>query len=156
MTRTYEDIHADRAERPPHSPAGSPGRDTQHLLRDLTLETVTLLRQEVALAKQEMTEKAKKTARNTGYIAAGGLVAWAGVMILLLAATAGLYVGLALVVAWYTALWLSPLIVGAVVAIVGWIMIAKGKRTIAHQHLAPEKTIESMRENKQWLRNEMH
>ena len=88
-------------------------------------------------------------------IASGGAVAYAGLLFLLLAATAGLFLGLWQAMAWYHALWLSPLIVGAVVAIVGYAMIKKGKRTLKKQSMVPQKTVDSMRENKQWLKEEM-
>ncbi|MFW6146205.1 MAG: phage holin family protein [Planctomycetota bacterium] len=130
-------------------------RGTRTLLSDLIAEITTLFRQEVALAKQETSEKARVAVRNTASIAGGGGVAFAGLNFLLLAATAGLFVGLWQVMAWYHALWLSPLIVGAVVAIVGYAMIKKGKHTLNKQSMVPEKTVDTMRENTQWLKQEM-
>ncbi len=133
---------------------GRPRRTTRTLLSDLRAEVTALFRQEVALARQETSEKARTAVRNTASIATGGGVAFAGLVFLLLAATGGLFVWLWQAMAWYHALWLSPLIVGAVVALVGYIMVAKGKHTLRKQSMVPRKTVDTMRENKQWLKEQ--
>lgn len=130
-------------------------RSAGELLRELSQESVTLLRQEVALAKAEMTEKASKFGRNAAYLAIGGFVAYAGFLVLLVAITAVLYVLLdgAVGIGW--ALWLAPLIVGVVVGIVGYVLIQKAIATMKREGLVPHKTAETMRENKEWLRTEL-
>ncbi|MFP4355830.1 MAG: phage holin family protein [Phycisphaerae bacterium] len=130
-------------------------RSAPTLLHDLTQEAVTLLRQEAALAKKEMAEKAQTFARNSAAIAIGGAVAWAGVLVLLAATAVGLYIALINVMPWFHAAWLSPLIIGGVVAIVGIVMVEKGKKTIENQTVVPQKTAETMKENKEWIKNEI-
>jgi len=132
------------------------GRSITGLLRDLRDETTVLLRQEVALAKTEISEKAARAGRNVAYLATGGLVAYAGVLFLLLAATAGLLVALeAMGLDRSVTLWLAPLIVGGIVALVGYGLVQKGITTLKHESLVPEKTRESVQENKQWLQDKM-
>jgi len=129
-------------------------RSTGSLLSDLTRQIATLFRQEVSLARHEMAEKASKAAKNSAYIGAGAAVAYMGVGLLLLAATAGLFLGIWAVAGWMVSLWLSPLIVGAVVAIIGWAMIAKGKRTLKQEGFVPHETVDSLKENKRWPRTQ--
>src|SRR5918993_5925004 len=93
---------------------GSAPRDRSiaDLLKELRDESSTLLRQEVALAKTEMTQKATDYGKNAASIAVGGAVAYAGALLLL----AGVTVALALVLhriglgvhGW----WVATLIVG--------------------------------------------
>ena len=132
------------------------GRSIPALLRELRDETTVLLRQEVALAKTEISEKAARAGRNTAYLAAGGLVAYAGALFLLLAATAGLLIALeAMGLDREITLWLAPLIVGGIVALVGYGLVQKGITALKHESFVPEKTKESVQENKQWLQDKM-
>jgi hypothetical protein len=48
------------------------------------------------------------------------------------------------------ATWLAPGIVGLVVAGVGYALVQKAKSTLSRESLAPEKTIQSLKEDKQW------
>src|SRR3954465_10020515 len=82
------------------------------LLRSLSHESTSLLQQEIELAKTELSDKAACVGRNVGYLAVGGMVAYAGVLVLLAAAVTGLYVLLtvAMDLSPAIALWLSPLI----------------------------------------------
>jgi hypothetical protein len=121
------------------------------LLRELRDETSLLFRQEVALAKAELGEKASIAGRNGVFLAMGGLIAYAGLLFLLVAlsflishglAAAGLSEGMAA--------WLGPLIVGLIVGAAGLLMVWKAKRAFAKESFAPEKTIASLKENKEW------
>jgi hypothetical protein len=122
------------------------------LLKDLRDESTMLIRQEVALAKTEMGEKAAKYGRNAGYLGAGGALAQAGLFVLLLGLTALLYAGLVeLGLSHMTSGWLAPLIVGAVVALIGYGLVQKAISAFKHESPVPEKTINSLKENQQWL-----
>jgi xanthine/uracil permease len=111
------------------------------LFSNLWREMSTLVHDEVALAKAEMSEKASQVGSGVAAMAAGGAVLFAGFIVLLFAAVAAL----ALVLPEEQAAWLSPLIVGAVVMIVGFIVLAGGRRELKARNLAPERTIESVR-----------
>ena len=50
------------------------------LFGDLASDMSSLVRQEVALAKLEITQKAKYLGRNVGYLVVGGAVAYAGLL----------------------------------------------------------------------------
>jgi Putative Actinobacterial Holin-X, holin superfamily III len=53
------------------------------LLKNLRDDTTTLVRDEISLAKTEMSEKIASSSRNVGYLAAGALVAYAALILLL-------------------------------------------------------------------------
>ena len=128
------------------------GRSLTGLVRELRDEALTLVRQEVALAKTEISEKASRAARNSAYIGAGSFIAYAGVVILLLAAVVGVYLGLvAAGLAHATAGWLSPLIVGGVVAAIGYAVMQKGINTLKHETVVPERTVDSIKADKEWM-----
>jgi hypothetical protein len=82
------------------------------LFGDLASDMSSLVRQEVALAKVEITQKAKYVGRNIGYLVVGGAVAYAA----LLAILAAIIMLLAKVVP----NWGAALNVGAVVGGIGW------------------------------------
>lgn len=122
------------------------------LLKDLREETTLLIRQEVQLAKTEIGEKVAIIARNCAYLAVGGLLAYLGLIVLALAAAAGLFAGLrAMNVSELTSVWLAPLAIGLLVAIIGGILVFKAIHTITKQP-APKKTVESVKENARWLK----
>jgi NADH:ubiquinone oxidoreductase subunit 6 (subunit J) len=132
------------------------GRSLTDLLKELRDETMRLFRQEVALAKTEISDKAATTGRNVGYLAAGGLVAYAGALVLLFACVVGLYAALvAADVSHMTAGWLSPLIVGGVVLAIGYALVQKAIATLKSESLTPERTVETIQENTNWIKEKV-
>jgi xanthine/uracil permease len=130
-------------------------RSLGQLLKDLSTETVSLLRQEVDLAKTEMGEKASRVGSNVGALAVGGAVAFAGALALLAALISGLTSLLDNFMSPDVAVWLAPLIVGVVLAAIGYSMIKKALDTLKRESLAPRKTTESLQENKEWLKSKI-
>jgi len=131
-------------------------RSIGQLLKELTHETSTLLRQEVDLAKTEMSEKASRVGTNLGSVAVGGAVALLGAIALVLAVIYGLGAILNNFLSPETASWLAPLIVGGVLAAVGYSMIKKALDVLKRESLTPKKTTQSLQENKEWLKSKMH
>lgn len=132
------------------------GHTAFNLIRELYRDTGVMIRQEVDLAKAEMSEKVSYLGRNSAYLGIGGGVALLGLFALIAAASVGLAYGLmAAGLADYIAWWLGPLIVGAVVCVIGYIFIHKGLIAINRTKLVPEKTAQSLQENKEWLKNEL-
>jgi hypothetical protein len=115
-----------------------------HLWRDIS----GLLRDEVALAKAEMSEKASQLGSGVAAVAAGGAVLFAGFIVLLFAAVAGL----AYVLPEEHAAWLAPLIVGAIVMLIGFVVLAGGRRELQVRNLKPARTLESIRRDAQLAR----
>ena len=123
------------------TPGTREGRTLLGLFSDLWRETSTLVHEEVALAKAEMSEKASRAGSGIAAIAAGGAVLFAGFILLLFAASAGLAEALPPDLA----PWLAPLIVGVVVMIIGYIALSAGRRQFKGENLRPSHTMESLR-----------
>jgi hypothetical protein len=130
-------------------------RSLGQLLRELTQELSTLLRQEVALAKTEMSEKAARTGANLGALAVGGAVVFAGALALLFAVVNALTTLLVRVVSPEVAVWLAPLLVGVVLAFVGIGMAKKALAALREEGITPQRTTQSLQENKEWLREKI-
>ncbi|MDQ2654660.1 MAG: phage holin family protein [Chloroflexota bacterium] len=113
-------------------------RPLSELFSDLVQETGTLVRQEVQLAKAEVTQSATQAGRAAGFMAAGGLVAYAG----LLAIIAGVILWL-----WRNGMsdWTAALVVGVVVVLIGVVLLMRGRAMLQTENLAPQRTVESLR-----------
>ena len=119
------------------------------LVRELKDETQSLIKEEVALAKTEMSEKMACYAHNAVSVAIGGFVAYAGAIVLFLG------IG-SLLGHWFSTMGLAPHLafaagwggMGLLVLAVGGIMIMKALKTFSASSLAPEKTIETIHELK--------
>ncbi len=121
-------------------------RSLGELFSELAQDTSTLVRKEVQLAKTEMSQKASKVGKDIGFLAAGGAVAYAG----LLAILAGIIVLLGQVIP----MWLSALLVGLVVAGVGYFLVRRGLDALKQEDLAPRQTIETLKEDGQWAKDQ--
>jgi uncharacterized integral membrane protein len=111
------------------------------LFSDLARETVDLVRQEMALARAEISQKITSAERGLVALIVGGVIILAGLMLLLQAVVNAL--GMALPEE--TAPWLAPLIVGAVVAVIGYAMLKGGRSRLQPDKLMPNRTVESLR-----------
>jgi len=127
----------------PHTKAE---RSLGELFAELARETSTLVRQEVALAKTEMTQKATQVGRDAGMIGIGGAIAYAGLLALIAAAILGL--------GELIPLWLSALIVGLVIAVIGYAVIQKGIGALKRVDLTPRETIETLKEDAEWAKEQ--
>lgn len=137
-------------------PAVQEDRSIGQLLKELRDETTTLLRQEVDLAKTEMGEKASRVGSNLGSLALGGGVAFLGALALLAAVVYGLTSLLDQFMSVGVAIWLAPLIVGLVLAAVGYSLLNKALATLRQESLTPRRTTQTLQENKEWLKSKMH
>jgi hypothetical protein len=123
-------------------------RSLGELFADLSHEMSSMVRQEVAIAKTEMTQKAFQVGRYVGFLAVGGALGYAG----LLALIAALIITLRKIgLAW----WLSALLVGSMVAGVGAFLIWKGLDALQREDLVPRQTIETLKEDQEWAKEQM-
>jgi len=121
-------------------------RSLGELFSELAQETSTLVRQEVQLAKTEFSEKASQVGKDVGFLAVGGAVAYAGFLVLLAAITALLDL--------WMPVWVSALIVGVVVAGVGYYLVRKGLNELQRVDLKPNQTIQTLKEDKEWVKDQ--
>jgi hypothetical protein len=127
-------------------------RTLGELLRELSFETNQLFRQEVELAKTEMSEKAAHVGSNVGKIALGGAFALVGGLALLYAAISGLTALFAQFMPLGVAVWLAPLLIGGALAFFGYQRINAGIHSLKTESLAPKRTTQTIQENKEWLK----
>lgn len=126
------------------------------LIKELRDDVTLLMRQEIALAKAELSENAARGGRNVAYLGIGVFLAFLGLIFVLHGVSALVSAGLmAAGLAETTALWLGPLIVGLTIAIVGCLLTMKAIRTFTGGSLLPRKTMESLREDKRFLQEKM-
>jgi hypothetical protein len=123
------------------------GRSVAALLSDLAGETSTLFRQEIALFKAELGESLARIGVGTGALAAGGVIAFSGWLALVAAAILGLSRVLAP--------WLSALIIGVVVIALGAGVALFGKSRLKASALVPRRTLNSLREDEAWIRDQV-
>lgn len=131
----------------PEVAAPRPGRPVSALLSDLAFETGTLLRQEIALFKAELQEKLGRLGGGVGALAAGGMIAFSGWLVLLASAVLGL--------SHVVAPWLAALIVGLVVLAIGGGLLLFGKSRVKADALVPGRTLNSLREDQAWIREQV-
>ena len=117
------------------------------LFGDLASEMSNLVRQEVALAKVEVAQKAKYVGRNVGYLVVGGAVAY----VALLAIVAAIIMLLAKVLPD----WGAALLVGVVIGVVGWLLIGKAMMALQNTDLTPRETVETLKEDATWMKEQI-
>ena len=121
-------------------------RPIGELLRQLSQETTTLVRQELELAKAEMAVKGKRAGVGAGMFGGAGASALLGLGALTAAAIVALDEALPL--------WLSALILALVwLAIAGALALQGRSKVQAASPPVPEQTQESMKEDVQWAKN---
>jgi hypothetical protein len=122
-------------------------RSLGELFSELTQEARTLVQQEVALAKSELSQKAAVVGRDVAFLAAGAAIAYAGLLALL----AAVILGLATVIP----AWLAALLVGVIVAGIGYLLVQKGQSDLKRQNLMPQQTIQSIKEDSEWMKEQL-
>ena len=122
-------------------------RSVGQMFADLSREIRTLIQQETQLAKTELSEKASQMMKGVAYIAGGGLLAYGGVLAVV-AAIVLVLIALGLPP------WAGALIGGLVIAGAGYLLIRIGLAALRPRELAPRHTIETLKEDAQWLRSQ--
>ncbi|HJT25927.1 MAG TPA: phage holin family protein [Pyrinomonadaceae bacterium] len=117
------------------------------LFSDLATEMSNLVRQEVSLAKVEVTQKAKYVGRNVGYLVVGGAVAYAALLAILAA--------IVMLLARVMPHWGATLIVGVVVGAIGWMLIGKAMMALQQADLTPRETVETLKEDATWMKQQI-
>jgi len=123
-------------------------RPLSELFTDLVQDTGTLVRQEVQLAKAEVTQSVAQAGKAVGFIAAGGLVAYAGLLAIIAAVILWL---------WHNGLtdWIAALVVGAVVVLMGIFLLMRGRSMLQTTSLAPQRTVESLKADTAMVREQV-
>jgi putative superfamily III holin-X len=115
-------------------------RSVTGLMSDLIADASTLFRQEIRLAQAEGTQKITQAVLGLVAIVGGLLVATCALLVLLQA--------LVIALSEYMAPALAALVVGVVVALIAFVMIWQGKRNLSADKLMPQRTMQSLRDDK--------
>jgi hypothetical protein len=123
-------------------------RSIGELFGELSQDMGLLVRQEAQLAKTEMQTKLSKVTTDLVALATGGIVALVGglaltaAVILLLIDPVGLKP------------WLAALLVGAVMGIIGWVMLQRGLKDLKGTDPTPRRTVETIKDDIQWAKEQ--
>ena len=117
------------------------------LFGDLASEMSNLVRQEVSLARVEISQKAKYAGRNIGYLVVGGAVAYAALLAVLAAVI--------LLLDKVMPAWGAALLVGVVVAAIGWLLVGKAMSALQEMEVTPRETVETLKEDAAWMKQQI-
>jgi putative superfamily III holin-X len=120
-------------------------RTVGQMFAELSRAVRTLIQQEVELAKTELSEKATKMATGVGMIVGGALIAYGGLLAVLAAIVLAL-------IALGLPPWIGALLGGSLAAGIGYLLIRSGLGALKPQALMPRKTIETIKEDAQWVK----
>jgi hypothetical protein len=122
-------------------------RPLPELLRQLSEETTYLLKQEVELAKAEISEKGRQAGKGAGLLGAAGVIGLGAVGAL----TACFILALNAVMP----AWLAALIVAVVYGAVAGILAMQGRNRVKQATPPlPEQTVETLKEDVQWAKTQ--
>lgn len=128
---------------------GSNDRDASlgQLFSELSEDMSTLIRQEIKLAKAETQETIGQGVNSVIFMVAGGVVLYAGLIVFLIA------IGAALALVMDP--WLAYGIVGVAVMLIGVVLLLSGRSKLQELSLTPEKTIETLKNDAQWAKEQI-
>ena len=129
-------------------PLTTPEQELGPLFSQLAQDSTALIKQEIALAKAEVKETIGQTVNGSVKLAIAAALAAVGALVL----TAFLVLLLGDLLGNY---WLSALIVGVVFAAIGGVLAKAGLRRFREMTVAPEHTIESLKEDRYWAKSEV-
>ncbi|MCW2777234.1 MAG: hypothetical protein JWN17_959 [Frankiales bacterium] len=116
------------------------------LVGQVTNDLSTLMRQEIALARAEITEEAKKAAKGAGALGAAGYLGY----------LASIFASLTLmfVLDTFLPIWAAALIVTALYGLIAFVLFSKGKKQLKTVDPTPRQTVETLKEDVQWAKDQ--
>jgi uncharacterized membrane protein YqjE len=117
--------------------AGAESRSIGELLRDLANDSTRLVRDEITLARTEAQEKVRQVGGAVAMMAIGGVLAIPAIVLLLQAVVT--------LLSNFMYDWVAMLLVGIVVAVIGYLLVRKGQNDLSASRLAPERTAANLR-----------
>jgi uncharacterized membrane protein YqjE len=121
-------------------------RSFSDVLQDIVGNIQQIIRAEVRLAQVEIKEKANRASKPLSVLLTGAILGLYGLGFLLLAAIYGLSLVLPA--------WAAALIVGVVMTIIAGGLVASGLTRLREINPVPEKTVQTMKENAQWAKEQ--
>ena len=115
------------------------------LVKELSSQTSTLVRQEIELARAELQQKGKLAGKGAGMLA--------GAAVFALLAMGALTAGLIAVLSTAMATWIAALIVMVLWVIVAAVLAKAGQKSIQRATPPAPQTVETVKEDIQWAKN---
>ena len=119
-------------------------RSVSEVFQDILRNFQEMLRSEIRLAKVEIRGEVKQAVSSGVWIAAGAIAA--------MSAWSFLVWALAFALATRMSMWAATLIVALAMAAAAAVLIMAGIRRAKRIHPIPERTVESVKENLQWIK----
>lgn len=119
-------------------------RSVPELLKQLSQETSTLVKQELDLAKAEMAQKGKEAGKGAGFLGGGALMG--------LGAFAAFTTFLIAVLATGMSTWLAALIVTVVYGAIAGFLALQGKDKLQEAQPPAPQTVETLKEDVEWAK----
>jgi len=126
----------------------SDDRSLGELFADLAEDTSQLVRQEMRLAGEEIRERTGRVGRDIALAVAGGVLLHACLLVLLAAVV--LILG-DLGLDW----WQAALVVAVVVGLVGYLLVKRATSAIKRADILPRRTIQHLKEDQEWLKEQI-
>jgi uncharacterized membrane protein YqjE len=126
--------------------AAENSRSIADVLQDILANVQGIIRSEVRLAKTEVTEEATKAGRAAGMMAAGIVAALFTAWLLLLTVLFAL--------ATVMPMWGAALLLFVIMAVITAVLVTAGKKRFRTVHAKPEKTVETIKENVEWVKSQ--
>jgi F0F1-type ATP synthase assembly protein I len=123
-------------------------RSLGQLFGDLGRQLSTLIQKEIQLARTEMTTRVTTVGRDAATIGAGGALAYAALIVGLMAVSF-------LLADVLNNTWLGFLIVAAIVGVIAAVLIQRGRAELQKTELAPRQTIETIKEDAEWAKQQV-
>ena len=133
----------DRGEAYP--PDREEDRSIGQLIGDISNDLSRLFRQEVELAKAEVRQEASRAGKAAGMLGGAGLAGYLVILFLSFALMFGL--GNVMDLGW------AALIVAVIWAVIGAVLYVTGRRRIKEVSPVPRQTVETLKEDAEWLKN---
>ena len=117
------------------------------LFGKLASDTSNLVRQEVSLAKVELTQSAQQTGRNVANLVIGGAIGYAALLTIIASAI--------MLLDRVLPLWSAALLVGLLVAGIAWLLVSKALAALRDTDMTPRNTVETLKEDAAWMKQQI-
>lgn len=118
-------------------------------MRGVLMDLRELIREEIALARVEIGEQAGRAKLAAASLGAGAVALAFGATFLLVA----MAVGIADLLDW--PVWTGFLVVALLLSVGGFVMLSAGRRRLRTVHPMPEQTVDTIKENSEWLKRRL-
>jgi hypothetical protein len=123
-------------------------RSLGELFGEMSGELSTLIRKEMELARVELKDEARQAGKAGGMLGVGAFTGYMAVVLLSFAAAWALSDALD------NQPWAGFLILGALFGIAAAVLVQNGRKKLQEISLVPEQTVETLKEDMQWVKQQ--